>query len=99
MKKTATKSRKKTQKTDSDPEPSFLCLFVLFVAKKLSSVKIFAPHKEIDRLYYGWTGETGSTTDADSSLILCILSIRVLPSRRNIVDTLRSPGKSVVTSF
>ena len=96
MKKTVTKSRKKIQKTDSDPEPSFLCLFVLFMAKKLSSVKIFSPHKEIDRLYYGWTGETGSTTDADPSLIL---SIRVLPSRRSIVDTLRSPGKSVVTSF
>ena len=28
-----------------------------------------------------------------SALILCILSIRVLPSRRSIVDTLRSPGK------
>jgi hypothetical protein len=40
-----------------------------------------------DKKEHGSTGETGSTTDVDSSLILCILSIRVLPSRRSIVDT------------
>jgi hypothetical protein len=51
MKRMATKSRKKTQKTDSDPE-LFLCLFVIFVAKKLSSVKIFVPSKEIERSSY-----------------------------------------------
>jgi hypothetical protein len=34
-----------------------------------------------DEKEHGSTGWTGSTTDADSSLILCILSIRVLPSR------------------
>ena len=49
MKRMATKSRKKT---DSDPEPSFLCLFVIFVAKKLSSIIIFAPCKEIERLSF-----------------------------------------------
>ena len=40
-----------------------------------------------DKKEHGWTGKTGSTTDADTSLILSILSIRVLPSRRSIIDT------------
>jgi hypothetical protein len=40
-----------------------------------------------DKKEHGWTGETGSTADVFSSLILDILFIRVLPSRRSIVDT------------
>jgi len=52
MKDDGYKESQKNKKTDIDPDPSFLCFFVLFVAQKLSSVKNFAPFKEIERSLY-----------------------------------------------
>ena len=50
-----------------------MCLFVLFVAKKLSSVKIFAPYKKFDRCNYESAFLLALRRPFSSSIVYCEL--------------------------